>query len=296
MSTEPSNTTPAAAWAGVLDDACLLPPRETGVHEATAAHARYRQGQYGDLVGSLVVPDQRLPLIRGFTHPLTVVITGGAGQVAGPAGLAARLGLQLAAIQIALRDLDDLAQNARRVVAAVQAARDEGVLGEEPQVYVEIPSPVASGGPSAGWPSTGWPSTGWLRAADEVAAAELRLLLRTTGTEERELAAWIEAALDRETPFACTGLVRAVRHAGDEGGAGDEHGFLNVLLATRHAFDGAGIEDVTAMLADRSTESLLLAAREAGEVGMAGARRWFTSFGAGSIEETVADLRSLGLL
>ena len=48
------------------------------------------------------------------------------------------------------------------------------------------------------------------------------------------------AALDRETPFKCTaGLHNAVRHRAADTGF-EHHGFLNVLLATRQAFDGAG--------------------------------------------------------
>ena len=63
--------------------------------------------------------DTDLPLVRGVQVPLSVVVTGGAGQLAGPAGLCRRLGLDLAGLEIALRDLDDLAGNARRVVAAL---------------------------------------------------------------------------------------------------------------------------------------------------------------------------------
>ena len=68
------------------------------------------------------------------------MVTGGAGQIAGPAR-AGRDGsdLELAGLEIALRDLDDLAGNARRVVAAVDAARADGVLDEDVPVYVELP-------------------------------------------------------------------------------------------------------------------------------------------------------------
>ena len=67
------------------------------------------------------------------------MVTGGAGQVAGPAGLCAKLGLELAGLEIALRDLDDLAGNARRVATAVDAARVDGTLAEDVPVYVELP-------------------------------------------------------------------------------------------------------------------------------------------------------------
>ena len=54
----------------------------------------------------------------------------------------------------------------------------------------------------------------------------------------RDPGGWIDAALDRETPFKCTaGLHRAVRHTGDDGF--EHHGFLNVLVATRLPSTGA---------------------------------------------------------
>ena len=173
--------------------------------------------------------------------------------------------------------VDDPAGNARRVVAAVDAARGEGVLDEDTPVFVELPAVD--------------PAYSWLAAADEVAAAELRLKLRTGGldpdafpTPER-LAAWIDAALDRELPFKCTaGLHRALPHVDADGCA--HHGFLTLLAATRVAFDGGSPDDVVSTLRrDDPTDLLTL--------DLAGARRWFTSFGSCSIDEPLADLREL---
>ena len=53
---------------------------------------------------------------------LAIVVTGGAGAIEGALRLAARGGHEVAGVEIALRDLDDLAGNARRVAAA-DAAR-----------------------------------------------------------------------------------------------------------------------------------------------------------------------------
>ena len=94
---------------------------------------------------------------------------------------------------------------------------------------------------------------GWLAAADEAAEAGLRLKFRTGGLDASAfppaevLAGWIDAALDRETQFKCTaGLHRAVRHTGDDGF--EHHGFLNVLVATHRAFEGARPDEVVATL------------------------------------------------
>jgi hypothetical protein len=263
---------------GLIDDAAIFPPGNADLVEAAHAYAVRDQ----PLVGSFVLRDTDLPTIAAAGEPrmpVSVVVTGGAGQIGGPAALADKQGLELAGIEIALRDLDDLAGNARRVAAAVDAARSEGTLAEDVPVYVELPH-VGS-------------TSSWLAAADEVAAAELRLKFRTGGLEPEAfpaahaLARWIDAALDRETPFKCTaGLHRAVRNTSSDGF--EQHGFLNLLVATKRAFDGAAVPDVVELLESRDGAALAAADRS-------GARRWFTSFGSCSIEEPLADLRDLGL-
>ena len=276
-----------AAWTGLVDDAAIFPPGNADLTEAAEAHVARRSGPYADLVGSFVLRDTDVPKVSvapGVHLPVSIVVTGGAGQIAGPARACARSDLTLAGLEIALRDLDDLAGNARRVVAAVDAARAEGVLDDDVPVFVELPQTD--------------PSYAWLAAADEVAAAELRLKFRTGGVEAHlfpaaaELAGWIDAALDRETAFKCTaGLHNAVRHTGDDGF--EHHGFVNVLLATRLAFDGASRDEVVAALEQRDGEAL---ARDARAADLAGARRWFVSFGSCSITEPLDDLVGLGLV
>ena len=268
------------AFVGLVDDAAIFPPGNAELTDAAAAYV----DRDLPLVGTFVLRDTDLPRMKvasGVTMPVSVVVTGGAGQIAGPARYCAKeQGYGLAGLEIALRDLDDLAGNARRVATAVDAARGEGVLAEEVPVYVELPH-VGS-------------TASWRAAADEVAAAELRLKFRTGGLEAEAFPAahaltrWIDAALDRETPFKCTaGLHHAVRSTSAEGF--EQHGFLNVLVATKRAFDGAAVDEVVATLEDRDGAGLAAADRS-------GARRWFTSFGSCSIDEPLEDLRELGLV
>jgi hypothetical protein len=285
----PMSTSPLpAVWRGLVDDAAIFPPGNAPFHEALAAHAAHRETPYADLVGPFVLKDTDVPLARGAHAALSVVVTGGAGQVAGPLGLCRKLGLEAAALEIALRDPDDLAGNARRVVAALDSARSDGVLDDETAVYVELPH-VGS-------------TASWLAAADVVAEAELRLKFRTGGPDAdafphaHALAGWIDAALDRETPFKCTaGLHNAVRHTASDTGF-EHHGFVNVLLATRAAFDGADRSDVVEVLEQRDGEALVAVFREHGDDTMARTRRWFTSYGSCSVAEPVHDLIELGLL
>ena len=285
----PASTTLHPAWRGLVDDAAIFPPGSADLAAAVAAYDARTAAARG-LVASFVVTDERIPELREQAQgglPLSVVVTGGAGAISGAARLATRGGTTLHALEIALRDLDDLPRNARRVVAAVDEARDAGVLDEEVPVFVELPGAAGAG---------------WLAAADVVAerAEEgLRLKLRTGGTDAQAfpsaptLSAWIDAALDRELPFKCTaGLHHALRHTDPSTGF-EHHGFLNVLTATVRAFDGSTPDEVVALLERRDADTLLDGADPAE---LARARRWLTSFGSCSVDEPLADLAALGLL
>ena len=268
-----------AAWSGLVDDAAIFPPGDAPLPEAVAAHREHREEWWADLVGSFVVSDVKVPEVSKPLR-LAVVVTGGAGAIEGALRLAAKGGHEVAGVEIALRDLDDLAGNARRVAAAADAC------GIEPErVHVELPHV----------PDTG----SWLRAADEVAVSGMRLKFRTGGLEAtafpaaHALASWIDAALDRETPFKCTaGLHHAVAQEDAETGFG-HHGFLNVMLATVRAFDGTPVDEAAALLGERDADVLVSAARSE-DLGRA--RRWFTSFGSCSVADPLDDLLALGLL
>jgi hypothetical protein len=271
-------------WRGLVDDAAVFPPGDAPLREALTAYAERRGEWYADLVGSFVVTDTALPDVTDDV-PVSVVVTGGAGAIGGALGYAAKSGKSVVGLEIALRDLDDLAGNARRVSAAVGAARSEGALGEQTMVYVELPQADAD--------------PAWLAAADVVAEGEHRLKFRTGGLEvdrfptPQQLAGWIDAALDRETPFKCTaGLHNAIAHRDHDTGF-PHHGFLNVLLATRQAFDGATTAEVATLLADEYPNDLVALARTSD---LSGARRWFVSFGSCSVQEPLDDLVGLGLV
>jgi hypothetical protein len=268
----------------LVDDAAVFPPGDASMPEALTAYVGRRDEWYADLVASFVVTDVAIPEVTEAV-PVSVVVTGGAGAIAGALKLAAKRDLTVAGLEIALRDPDDLPGNARRVTAAVDAVRGEGALDEDTPVYVELPQTEAS--------------AGWLTAADVVAEGEHRLKFRTGGLEAdlfptpETLAGWIDAALDRETPFKCTaGLHHAIAHRDHETGF-PHHGFLNVLLATRQAFDGAATAEVATLLADHYPNDLVALARTSD---LAGARRWFVSFGSCSVQEPLDDLVGLGLV
>ena len=273
------------AFRGLVDDAAVFPPGDAPLPEALTAYVGRRGEWYADLVGSFVVTD--VALARGDRRraPVSVVVTGGAGAIAGALKLAGKHDVSVAGLEIALRDLDDLAGNARRVQAAVDAARGRGCARRR-DAGLRRAAP-------------GRRDPGWLAAADVVAEGEHRLKFRTGGLEAdkfpspEQLAAWIDAALDRETPFKCTaGLHHAIAHRDHDTGFA-HHGFLNVLLATRLAFDGASTAEVATLLADHYPNDLVALARTSD---LMGARRWFASFGSCSVSEPLDDLVGLGLV
>jgi len=276
-------------YVALVDDAAIFPPGNATLADAVRGFRSHQDAAHAELVGPLVVDDVRLPelvailssLEDGVPLPVTVVVSGGAGSLEPAARWASGTPLlELRGLEIALRDLDDLAGAARRVVAAAD-------LGLDVPVYVEPPVVQTTSSPA------------WLAALDEVAAADLRLKFRTGGVTAdafpscSELAAAIDAALDRELPFKCTaGLHHAVRHRA-AGTGFEHHGFLNVLAATRAALDG---DDVTAALEEQDRDALLARVHECGSDALVRARRWFTSFGCCGVTDPFDDLVALGLV
>lgn len=253
--------------SGILDSTLALSPDGPGLHVASAGLGEQ------PLIGRLAVHDTDLPLLRGSSAPLTVVLGGGAGQIAGPAGLCAKLGLNLAGIGLSLRDYDDLAGNVRRVGAALTAARDAGTLRDDVPVCLDLPITEAP--------------FGWQGALDEAAALEVEVGFRLGGPRAPvpstgEVASWIDATLDRETPFRITaGIDRAV-------GTGSEFGLLNLLVATQAAWDGASPAEVAAVLGETDGPALAAAVGSA-----TSARRWLRSCASSQIDAIAAELSVL---
>ena len=275
---------------GLIDDAAIFQPGNLALDRAVGEHRGHRDSEYADLVGGFVVSDVRVPDLLDVLDEededaelaINLVVTGGAGAIEPAVRWATRAPLlQLTAVEVALRDEEDLPHNARRVCAALDALEEELA---DVTVYVEPPR------------VEGMPSQGWLSALDELAMRELPLKFRTGGVTPdvfptpTELAASISAALDRELPFKCTaGLHHAVRQHDPATGV-VHHGFLNVLAATRVCLDRG---DTVAALEETDPGAVLDGidddARER-------TRRWFTSFGSCSILEPHDDLVELGLI
>jgi hypothetical protein len=275
-----------------VDDAAIFPPASTPLDQAVTEHTAHRAAEYADLVGGFVVSDVKVADLANLVPEpdslaVNLVVTGGAGAIEPAVTWVGRSeGLELRAMEFALRDEEDLAHNAGRLVKVVDSL---GEALDDVPVFAEPPIPK------------GMPSHGWLAALDELAAREISLKFRTGGLSDdlfptsSQLASCIEASLDRELPFKCTaGLHHAVRHR-DEASGFEHQGFLNVLLATRTSLDGGGPEEVARVLDE--TDGASVASRLMADPDVAArTRRWFTSFGSCSVLEAHEDLVELGLL
>ena len=281
--------------AGLVDDAAIFPPGNEPMPAAVLAHRQHAASWYAEMVGPFVVSDQRLPELAAALAadaetgplPVSVVVSGGAGSLE-PAltWVSRRPDLELCSVEVTARDdpgsPGGLTHNVTRITTALGAAP------VPVPAYVEMPRPSGAD-----------PGPDWLRGLDVLATADVALKLRTGGEtpqahpSERELAACIDAALDRELPFKCTaGLHHAVRTTTEDGL--EQHGFLNVLIATATLFDGDGREAAEAVLAERDPARLVKVVQS--WQAQPAARRWFTSFGSCSITEPVDELVGLGLL
>ncbi|MCK9868662.1 hypothetical protein MRI28_03175 [Nocardiopsis dassonvillei] len=112
---------------------------------------------------------------------------------------------------------------------------------------------------------------------------------------EEELAEFLHAAVELGVPFKCTaGLHHAVRHTTAEGF--EQHGFLNVLLATAALLDGASEREAALVLADRDGPRLAALAAKLTDDEARRVRDRFRSFGTCSVTEPLEDLVVLGAL
>jgi hypothetical protein len=285
---------PPGLFDGLVDDAAMFPPGNAPAETAVSEHRHHRSSWFAPVIGPLVVSDQRLAEVgriaartEGPELAVSVVNTTGAG---GLLSLAQREvpGLRVVSVESALRDLDDLAGNAARVVSAAAE------LGEEVAVFVEIPY-----------------AAGWERAVAEVEAAGLSGKLRTGGPDARDcpttdqLARQLSVLVEADLPFKLTaGLHHALPVSGDQAGPGPgdppgqlrQHGFLCVMLAVAGLVDGATEAEAGERLSrtDRDAVAAELAGWDAGQVRRV--RRRLRSFGCCGVLDPVNDLVALGLL
>lgn len=268
---------PRALFARLVDDAAAFPPGNASTLEAVGGHRGMLSTPWEDVVGPLLLPGAALEDVieRLEDDALTFPV---------------------ALVQAAREDVDDvyeafwyLTDVRRAAVAGVEVRLDEGwrkALGWGVPVAVEVARDDED-------------------ALDDVREylpehTGLRAKLRTQATTDApaptadQLAAFVVGCVSRGLPFKLTGgMHAAVARAGQDG---EEHGCLNVLLATRLARTGGGRDDVAEVLRERSSDVLAGALRGLDEQAAWDVRASFTSFGCCGVEDPVGDLLRLDLL
>ena len=272
-------------FTGLVDDAAMFPPGNASAERAVTEHGEHRTAWYADLIGPLVVPDTALVQVGRLAGDeaiaVSVVNTGGAGGLTALARRAVA-GINIVAVDSALRDLDDLAGNAGRVVAAA-AELDPHIA-----VFVELPF-----------------APGWVRAVEEVEAAGLYGKIRTGGVEPdafptaAQLAEQLSILVEADLSFKATaGLHRAWPSTGrnDRGDPLPQHGFLTLMMALDALIDGADTVEAEAQLRIDDRDRIAAAIGTWDETSQQRVRRRLRSFGCCGVSDPVTDLVDLGLL
>jgi hypothetical protein len=270
-----------ALFTALVDDAALFPPGNAPMVEALRAHGEHRASSYADLVGPFLCPvsrvDELAAALRG-EQPLAVsLVVDVAGE---PTHHALRLTgadprLSLVGIEAAHARLGDdaavIGENLRRLPSVV------GFLEVPRRDFGDSLDLVAKGG----WRAAKYRTGG--TTADAFPAA-------------RELALFLVACAERELPFKLTaGLHHAVRNS-DEATGFEQHGVLNVLVATQAALAGDGAAAVTEALEVRSVGELVAAVTSWSDHDVLGVRGLLQSFGCCGVTDPINELITLGLL
>jgi hypothetical protein len=248
---------------------------------ALVAHGAHHMSTYGDLVGPFLCPVTRidelaatLPDGEHLDVSLVVDVTGEAThhalRVCGTDPRLALVGIE-AAHETLGDDAAVIGENLRRLPSTV------GFLEVPRSGFDESLDLVAKGG----WRAAKYRTGGVNKAAFPSA---------------RELATFLVACAERELPFKLTaGLHHAVRHT--DGVTGFEnHGVLNVLVATRVAQAGEGVDAAALALDERESDPLVVAIRSWSDTDAVHARRLFRSFGCCGVTDPIDDLIALGLI
>jgi hypothetical protein len=265
----------------LVDDAAVFPPGNAALPDGVTAHRDHRAAWYAELVGPLLVPATSVDALTALLDPAERMGIGIIGDL--PID---RLGVP-----------DDPRVEVRQIETAV-AKR-----GEDPQPGIAKLLELAARHPDRDVYAEVPLTFGLLAGLDTIAEARragtrVAAKFRTGGLASElfptpvELAAVICACRDRELPFKLTaGLHHALRHADPETGF-THHGFLNILVGSALAADGAEVADVAEVLAATDAVPLIEPARARRDR----PRGLWVGFGSCSMIDPLTDLIRLGLV
>ena len=270
----------------LVDDAGLFPPERLPIDRAVRRHRSDEAAGHPVLTHRFLCPVSVLDELRARLGPderwrIGLIVDVGLDDL--PAAIRTVEADDRLSLETIERRLPTAA-DARSAVDRVAETTAGAVLAST--VYVEL-SPTADG---------------WAEALAAVADVGLRAKVRCGGLEPAAfpsapaLASFLVAAARRPVPFKATaGLHHAVRYR-DPATGFTHHGFLNLLLGTCLAVDGADADEVAAVLLTDDGSRLAERARAVAPGTADPARALFRAYGSCSTSEPIEDLAALGLV
>jgi hypothetical protein len=244
----------------LVDDETLVRQAEAPVATVVARHCELRTA-YPDLLATLVVPDSRLTEIARHVPPsagvsLSVITSAGAGGLLAltrhnPAGV------DIASVEPALRDLDDLAGSAARVISAA------GELGPEIAVFIELPY-----------------APGWEAAVELIEAAGLSGKIGVGQAEPRQVAEQLSILIEADLPFKITSPL--------------EENWLALLRTVEALVAGASLEEATELLRLGDHDQAGTAVASWDRTTQSRVRRRVRRLGTARVRDVITDLTGYG--
>jgi hypothetical protein len=272
-------------FTALIDDASLFPPASLPMPIAVGEHRRHRRSGYTEFVSRLLCPASRLRELRSDLaehdrFDVGIILDTGVDSLRTVLKLSAvDPRLKLTVLDIPVPSDGDQAAAVHKTVHALAK------LPHQVAAFVELPRMY-----------------GWRDALSLVAARGYGAKLRTGGLvadafpTEIEVAEFVRACVAEGAPFKCTaGLHHAVRHRDDRTGF-EHHGFLNILLATHAAAEGASVDELTEILAERDPAELVEQVADLDPTAPDMVRHHFVGFGTCNVDEPIDDLTGLGLI
>lgn len=285
--TQATHHTERSLFARLLDDAAVFPPGLAPVETAVSDFLSRRRGPYADLVGPLLIPASGAARLHEVMATVPV-------RKPVPVVVIARPGTSLDQVEIALSILRGTGGIALAGLEIAHQPDWSHALRHDLPLAVEV----------ARDPHEQRPALASVASATDQ-AVDLRAKLRTQSAGDdpvptaEELAGFLLGCIHLDLPFKLTGgLHHAVAQTADlpGGGTEDQHGVLNVLLATHRALTGHEFDDLVETLLVRDPDTLVevLAPLTDEEVGAVRSR--FTSYGCCGVLDPVGELHDLGLI
>jgi hypothetical protein len=246
----------------LFDDEILVRRARTPVAAVIAEHRELR-ATYETLLATLATPDTQLAelsrqLPTGVIIPVSVIITGGAG---GLLALSRRElpGVTVVSAEPALRDLDDLAGSAARVVSAAAE------LGPDVAVFVELPY-----------------APGWEAAVEHIEAAGLYAKIEARETQPRHIVEQLSILIEADLPFK-------ISNRGDTS-------VLAMLRAIDALVDDASVDDAAQLIQVEDHDQIGAVVSTWNRAAQTRIRRRLRRVGTDPIQNVIKDLAAYGLL